>query len=194
MFSIASLHVIGLHRAAACSKHLVSVIALLAACSSALATELTAYAATSLKGALDEVAKLHSAHTGHKVVVWYGGSPALARINGSVLFDSGTRVDLPPEQRRVVYVFQDALLFPHLSVERNVFYGAGNASRGEQGIDAAQVIDLLGIVHLLPRRPATLSGGEKQRVAIGRALLANPRILLMDEPLASLDGERRHDS
>lgn len=114
-------------------------------------------------------------------------------VNGHVLFDSEAGINLRPEQRRIGYVFQDALLFPHLSVERNLFYGARSAEPGEPAINAQQVIELLGISHLLARRPATLSGGEKQRVAIGRALLANPRILLMDEPLASLDGERRHE-
>ncbi len=117
-------------------------------------------------------------------------------INGAVLFDSARGIDLPPERRRIGYVFQDALLFPHLSVERNLFYGA-HLNRAEAAadapIDAAQVIALLDLGHLLARRPALLSGGEKQRVAIGRALLANPRILLMDEPLASLDMERRHE-
>lgn len=118
-------------------------------------------------------------------------------INGAVLFDSARGIDLPPERRRIGYVFQDALLFPHLSVERNLFYGARlnrtEEAAAETHIDAAQVIELLDLGHLLARRPALLSGGEKQRVAIGRALLANPRILLMDEPLASLDMERRHE-
>jgi molybdate transport system ATP-binding protein len=113
-------------------------------------------------------------------------------IDGHVLFDSQAGIDLPPERRRIGYVFQDALLFPHLSVERNLLYGARFA-RGGGAVDRARVIDLLGIGHLLQRSPALLSGGEKQRVAIGRALLADPRILLMDEPLASLDMERRHE-
>lgn len=114
-------------------------------------------------------------------------------IDDHLLFDSEAGINLRPEQRRIGYVFQDALLFPHLSVERNLFYGAKLSSPDNNRIDAQQVIELLGIGHLLARRPATLSGGEKQRVAIGRALLANPRMLLMDEPLASLDGERRHE-
>ncbi len=114
-------------------------------------------------------------------------------IDGTVLFDSTAGIDLPPERRRIGYVFQDALLFPHLSVERNLRYGARFYRAGASPIDAARVIELLGIGHLLQRRPALLSGGEKQRVAIGRALLANPRILLMDEPLAALDMERRHE-
>jgi molybdate transport system ATP-binding protein len=113
------------------------------------------------------------------------------RINGTTLFDSAARIDLAPEQRRIGYVFQDALLFPHLSVERNLVYGQRLRKRGERFIDQARVVDLLGLASLLHRAPASLSGGEKQRVAIGRALLAQPRILLMDEPLAALDVPRR---
>ena len=117
-------------------------------------------------------------------------------VDGNVLFDSARGINLPPEQRRIGYVFQDALLFPHLNVERNLHYGMRlrqSSEACEVSIAPSDVIGLLGLEGLLARRPATLSGGEKQRVAIGRALLANPRILLMDEPLASLDGERRHE-
>ncbi len=114
-------------------------------------------------------------------------------INGTLLFDSERGINLPPEKRRIGYVFQDALLFPHLSVERNLHYGMRLQQSSDGSIAPRDVIGLLGLEKLLARRPATLSGGEKQRVAIGRALLANPRILLMDEPLASLDGERRHE-
>jgi len=108
------------------------------------------------------------------------------KVRGDVLFDSSTGINLPPEKRRLGYVFQDGRLFPHYSVKGNLLYGA----RG----DAAhfnQVVELLGLSALLARRPNDLSGGEKQRVAIGRALLANPRLLLMDEPLASLDAARK---
>ena len=97
--------------------------------------------------------------------------------------------DLPPHLRRVGYVFQDARLFPHLSVAQNLGYGARVRRRPMQGFD--RIVGLLGIEALLPRRPATLSGGERQRVAIGRALLSDPRILLMDEPLAALDEARK---
>ena len=113
------------------------------------------------------------------------------RINGTTLFDSVAHIDLAPERRRIGYVFQDSLLFPHLSVERNLVYGQRLRKRDERFIDKSRVVDLLGLGGLLDRAPATLSGGEKQRVAIGRALLAQPQILLMDEPLAALDVPRR---
>lgn len=113
------------------------------------------------------------------------------RINGNILFDAAKGIDLPPEKRRVGYVFQDACLFPHLDVEANLLYGQRLRSAVERFIEPARVIDLLGLQGLLRRRPQTLSGGEKQRVAIGRALLAQPRILLMDEPLAALDIPRK---
>lgn len=113
------------------------------------------------------------------------------RINGSCLFDSATGIDVPVAQRRVGYVFQDPLLFPHLDVESNLLYGHRLRRGDERRVDKARVIDLLGLGPLLHRKPQALSGGEKQRVAIGRALLAQPRILLMDEPLASLDIPRK---
>jgi molybdate transport system ATP-binding protein len=113
------------------------------------------------------------------------------RINGAVLFDAAQRIDLPPEERRVGYVFQDALLFPHLDVESNLLYGQRLRSPKDRFIEEARIVDLLGLGALLRRKPKGLSGGEKQRVAIGRALLAQPRILLMDEPLAALDIPRK---
>ncbi len=115
----------------------------------------------------------------------------LIRVNDVVLFDSTRGIDLPPEQRRVGYVFQDALLFPHLDVMSNLLYGQRLRPPAGRFIAPARVIELLGLGTLLQRKPRTLSGGEKQRVAIGRALLAQPRILLMDEPLASLDVPRK---
>lgn len=115
------------------------------------------------------------------------------RLNGRTLFDSGEGVDLPPERRRVGYIFQDGRLFPHLSVRRNLTYGMNLLPASARRIGFDQVVDLLGIPTLLHRRPATLSGGEKQRVAIGRALLTSPRLLLMDEPLASLDSARKSE-
>lgn len=112
-------------------------------------------------------------------------------IEGRTLFDAASGVDLPPEARRVGYVFQEGLLFPHLSVGANLAYGESLTRAGERFVDRGRVVALLGLESLVERRPDTLSGGEKQRVAIGRALLASPRILLMDEPLASLDAARK---
>ncbi len=114
-------------------------------------------------------------------------------LDGRVLFDSGTGVDLPPERRRVGYVFQEGRLFPHLSVAGNLAYGMRRTSKPERRIGFDHVVDLLGLRPFLERRPADLSGGEKQRVAIGRALLMSPRVLLMDEPLASLDAPRKNE-
>ncbi|HEY1506819.1 MAG TPA: molybdenum ABC transporter ATP-binding protein [Stellaceae bacterium] len=115
-------------------------------------------------------------------------------VGGTTLFDSERGINLPPEKRRLGYVFQEARLFPHYSVRGNLLYGAksdGAPDRVGPSFDA--VVDLLGIKELLARRPADLSGGEKQRVAIGRALLASPRLMLMDEPLASLDEPRKNE-
>lgn len=109
---------------------------------------------------------------------------------GEVLLDTETRTFLPPYRRRVGYVFQDARLFPHLTVRQNLLYGRWFARR--RGPDSfARVVDMLGIGPLLSRRPAALSGGEKSRVALGRAILSEPRLLLMDEPLAALDEARK---
>ncbi len=119
--------------------------------------------------------------------------PARGRIviDDRVLFDGKQRIDVSARKRRIGYVFQEARLFPHLTVRQNLLYGRWFTPCNERYVDEDQVIALLDIEHLLSRRPATLSGGEKQRVAIGRALLASPRLLLMDEPLASLDAARK---
>jgi molybdate transport system ATP-binding protein len=114
-------------------------------------------------------------------------------LGDAVLFDSDSGTDVPPERRRLGYVFQEDRLFPHLSVRNNLLYGHRRAPARDRTTTATEIIDLLGIGHLLDRRPAGLSGGEKQRVAIGRALLAHPRLLLMDEPLASLDAARKEE-
>ncbi|WP_338663594.1 molybdenum ABC transporter ATP-binding protein [Pararoseomonas sp. SCSIO 73927] len=119
--------------------------------------------------------------------------PAEGRValDGTVLLDTAARVEIPAERRRCGVVFQDSRLFPHLSVETNLRYGLRRAPRHAEGPGFGEVVDLLGIAHLLSRRPAALSGGERQRVALGRALLSRPRLLLMDEPLAALDAPRR---
>lgn len=115
-------------------------------------------------------------------------------IDGHVLVDTERGVYVPKHRRRIGYVFQDSRLFPHLSVRRNLLYGRWfNRDGSGARTDLDSVVQLLGIGHLLERRPASLSGGEKQRVAIGRALLARPQVLLMDEPLASLDESRRSE-
>ena len=112
-------------------------------------------------------------------------------VDGRTLFDSAAGIDLKPERRRVGYVFQDALLFPHLTVRANLDYGERLTPPEERYVNRAVVTELLDLGRLLDRRPPRLAGGERQRVAIGRALLASPRILLMDEPLASLDAPRK---
>lgn len=114
-------------------------------------------------------------------------------VQDRVLFDSDYRINLPPEKRSIGYIFQDGRLFPHLTVRGNLTYGMKLTPPGRRHIGFDQVVDLLGIEQLLDRRPAKLSGGEKQRVAIGRALLVSPRLLLMDEPLASLDQARKSE-
>lgn len=112
-------------------------------------------------------------------------------VDGEVLFDSNTGVNLAPEKRKLGYVFQDARLFPHRRVKANLLYGHRLAAGHDRWMSMDEAIDFLGISHLLERWPQTLSGGEAQRVAIGRALLSGARCLLMDEPLSSLDTSRR---
>jgi molybdate transport system ATP-binding protein len=121
--------------------------------------------------------------------------PDAGRIvaDGRVLVDTTAREFVPLHKRRIGYVFQDARLFPHMTVRRNLLYGRFFAPAGERHAGIDGVVDLLGIGHLLDRRPGTLSGGERQRVAIGRALLSGPRLILMDEPLASLDEARKRE-
>jgi molybdate transport system ATP-binding protein len=114
-------------------------------------------------------------------------------VGGETLFDSAHRIDLKPDGRRVGYIFQDARLFPHLSVEGNLLYGYRLTAPDRRYAEPAQIADLLGIGALLARRPSSLSGGEQQRVVIGRAILASPRVLLMDEPLSALDDARKQE-
>ena len=127
---------------------------------------------------LNCIAGLHRPIAGH------------VRIGGKTLFDSAASINVPPERRRAGYVFQDLRLFPHRTVSANLVYGeqtdAGLMTRDE-------ALDFLGIAHLARRFPATLSGGEAKRVAIGRALLSAPKFLLLDEPLTSLDPPRAEE-
>ena len=113
-------------------------------------------------------------------------------VGDFVLFDADKGINLPPEKRRIGYVFQEARLFPHMSVKSNLTYARWAGSR-ESIRSLDEVVKLLGIDQLLDRRPSTLSGGERQRVAIGRALLSDPALLLLDEPLSSLDHARRQE-
>jgi molybdate transport system ATP-binding protein len=114
-------------------------------------------------------------------------------VDGEDWFDSARGLDVPAEQRGVGYVFQDSRLFPHYDVRGNLLYGARRARNRQDAIAFDDVVALLDLAPLLARRPGTLSGGEKQRVALGRALLARPRLLLLDEPLSSLDAARRDE-
>jgi molybdate transport system ATP-binding protein len=114
-------------------------------------------------------------------------------VGDAVLFDSDARIDLPPEARACGYVFQDGRLFPHKSVRDNLLYGWKLTAEDRRWMALDEAVSFLGIGDLLGRMPRTLSGGEAQRVAIGRALLRGPRFLLMDEPLSSLDAPRREE-
>ena len=112
-------------------------------------------------------------------------------IGGETVLDTSSRIFVSPQQRRVGYVFQDARLFPHMSVEKNLRFGWRRAQIPAEESEFARIVAMLGLESLLARRPTGLSGGEKNRVALGRALLASPRILLLDEPLAALDAARK---
>lgn len=112
-------------------------------------------------------------------------------VDGVALLDTDRGLDIAKHRRRIGYVFQDGRLFPHLSVRRNLLFGRWFTPRADRYGSLDHVVAMLGIEPLLERRPGSLSGGEKQRVSIGRALLRSPRLLLMDEPLASLDDARK---
>ena len=112
-------------------------------------------------------------------------------LNGQTVLDTGRGTFVAPRFRRVGYVFQDSRLFPHMSVTSNLLYGwrRNGHPGGERAV--SELVELLGVGHLLDRRPSALSGGERQRIALGRALLADPQVLLLDEPMAALDAERK---
>jgi len=114
-------------------------------------------------------------------------------LDGETLDDTAAQAHVPVHRRRIGYVFQDARLFPHLDVRTNLDYGRRMNRLAEDAVQRKRVTDLLDIGHLLDRRPGRLSGGERQRVALGRALLSQPRLLLLDEPLGSLDEERKDE-
>jgi molybdate transport system ATP-binding protein len=114
-------------------------------------------------------------------------------LNGSTLFDAAAGINVPVHRRGIGYVFQEGRLFPHLSVAANLDYGRRMRGLKRDPNEAARIIGLLEIGNLLNRRPGKLSGGERQRVAVGRALLMRPRLLLLDEPLASLDETRKRE-
>lgn len=114
-------------------------------------------------------------------------------IDGEVLLDTERSIFVPTQRRRTGYVFQDSRLFPHLTVERNLLFGKRRAPKDAALPIFSDVVDLLGLAVLLERKPGKLSGGEKSRVALGRALLSGPRILLLDEPLAALDAARKSE-
>jgi molybdate transport system ATP-binding protein len=114
-------------------------------------------------------------------------------IDGEVVFDGAADLNIPAWRRRIGTVFQEGRLFPHLSVRHNLDYGRWMSGQPADAAAFAHAAELLDIGHLLDRRPGRLSGGERQRVAVGRALLMRPRLLLLDEPLASLDAARKQD-
>lgn len=114
-------------------------------------------------------------------------------INGDTLDDTDRSIHIPAHRRRIGYVFQDARLFPQLSVQQNLDYGRRMNRLPHEPAEQTRIVELLDIGHLLNRRPGLLSGGERQRIALGRALLSKPRLMLFDEPLGSLDDERKDE-
>ena len=113
------------------------------------------------------------------------------KLNNTVFFDSDSNINIAPHKRDIGYIFQESRLFPHLNVEANLLYSQRIKKLEKDKIETNRVVNMLGISHLLYRAVQDLSGGEKQRVAIGRALLSRPKLLLLDEPMSSLDGKRK---
>ena len=114
-------------------------------------------------------------------------------LDGAALFESSGGINVPVHRRGIGYVFQEGRLFPHLTVAANLDYGRRMRALPRDPVETGRIVHLLDIGHLVDRRPGKLSGGERQRVAVGRALLMRPRLLLLDEPLASLDGSRKRE-
>jgi molybdate transport system ATP-binding protein len=114
-------------------------------------------------------------------------------LDGAALFDSSAGINVPVHRRGIGYVFQEGRLFPHLTVAANLDYGRRMRALPRDGAETERIVRLLDLRHLVERRPGKLSGGERQRVAVGRALLMRPRLLLLDEPLASLDDTRKRE-
>lgn len=115
------------------------------------------------------------------------------RIGDLRLYDSREKINVPVHRRRIGYVFQEGRLFPHMTVAQNIDYGRWMSGLSHDEKEYGHVVTLLGLSHLLSRRPAKLSGGERQRIAVARSLLMQPRLLLLDEPLASLDTARKQE-
>ncbi|USZ15926.1 ATP-binding cassette domain-containing protein [Moraxella sp. FZFQ2102] len=148
-------------------------------CSSAQVVGLYGASGTGKTSILHAIAGIHTPRSG------------IISIDDQVWFDAQTRTNLPIQSRRTGLVFQDAQLFPHKSVMDNLLYGYRNITLSEQKFHPDEIVQLLKLEHLTKRMPAKLSGGEKQRVALGRALLYSPRLLLLDEPLSALDGAHK---
>lgn len=117
----------------------------------------------------------------------------LISFNNIIFFSSDNKINIPTSKRNIGYIFQDSRLFPHLSIKSNLLYGVKKDCNKNLSYGFDDITSLLGITHLLDRMPSKLSGGEKQRVAIGRALLSKPNFLLMDEPFSSLDNNRKEE-